>query len=356
MGYSYAQLEGFWINAGGPPSLAPAMAAVAMAESGGGNVIQQGQPYSTTGWGLWQITPGNSESQCGTDAALLNPATNACAAVAKYNSQGTGAWTTYTSGKYRGFLQLGVTPDLSVSAKTTAPSGGGGGGGSGAPTDPLKACFWGITVPTTAGFVESLVTFGLAGGQTNQLCFITKGQVKAITSAVAIGTGAAFFGFGMVMLAAYGYDHSGARQAVNRTARTIGIGTSLLAGQPEVAAGLAATGRGGRGRRRQPRTVGLGSGARPPRPSTNGATPRVTSRGETREIERQFSEMQRQMGPIGPRGGVASRRRERSRPGVTGPPASPYGTPPGEQERRRREGFGNGERISTPRQRAGRPI
>src|SRR5215469_3859368 len=54
-GYSYSQLEGFWTGAGGSAITAPIAAAIAMAESGGSNVIQQGQPYSTTGWGLWQI-------------------------------------------------------------------------------------------------------------------------------------------------------------------------------------------------------------------------------------------------------------------------------------------------------------
>lgn len=121
MAYSFAQLEQFAIQGGFPSSLAPTMAAIAMAESSGNNVVQQGQPYSTTGWGLWQITPGNSVPQFGTDQALLNPVANAQAAFAKYKGQGLSAWTTYTSGAYLKFMQGNVTP---------ANDGSSGGGSS----------------------------------------------------------------------------------------------------------------------------------------------------------------------------------------------------------------------------------
>lgn len=126
MAYTYAQLEGYWINAGGPANVAPIAAAIALAESSGDNVIQQGEPYSTTGWGLWQITPGNSEPTIGVDNALLDPSVNAKAAVAKYQAAGDSfaPWTTYTSGRYVGELQQGVAPDLSAaSTPATLTSG-----------------------------------------------------------------------------------------------------------------------------------------------------------------------------------------------------------------------------------------
>lgn len=98
-------------------------------------VIQAGQPYATTGWGLWQITPGDSEPQIGVDAALFDPLTNAKAAVAKYDSQGLGAWTTYTSGAYKQFLQTAtpVSPGTTqaVNAAQTALNYAGGTGGNG---------------------------------------------------------------------------------------------------------------------------------------------------------------------------------------------------------------------------------
>lgn len=128
MAYSFAQLEQFAIQGGFPAALAPTMAAIAMAESSGNNVVQQGQPYSTTGWGLWQITPGNSVPQFGSDQALLNPVANAQAAHQKWVSQGLGAWTTYTSGAYKQFMQGNVTP--ANDGSTSADGGSGGGGGS----------------------------------------------------------------------------------------------------------------------------------------------------------------------------------------------------------------------------------
>src|SRR5689334_13705443 len=93
---SFARIEGYWIAAGGPASNAATAAAITGAESGSlpGN-IQPSQPYSTTGWGLWQITPGNSESAFCVDFRLLDPWNNAEAAVAKYRGAGNSfsPWT-----------------------------------------------------------------------------------------------------------------------------------------------------------------------------------------------------------------------------------------------------------------------
>jgi hypothetical protein len=105
-----AQIESWWTGAGGPGgSTAHIAAAITGAESGF-NVaaIQQGQPYATTGWGLWQITPGDSEPQAGIDNALLTGPSNAIAAVAKYHgSGGFSPWTTYESGAYEQFMDNG---------------------------------------------------------------------------------------------------------------------------------------------------------------------------------------------------------------------------------------------------------
>ena len=103
----FAQIEGYWVAAGGPSSQAATAAAITGAESGyKPGIIQAGQPYSTTGWGLWQITPGNSVSQFGQDYQLLDPWNNAEAAVAKYKAAGNSfkPWTTYNTGAYRSFL------------------------------------------------------------------------------------------------------------------------------------------------------------------------------------------------------------------------------------------------------------
>lgn len=152
---SFDQIEQVAIQGGFPPAVAPVMAAIALAESAGDSaVIQSGQPYATTGWGLWQITPGNSEPSAGVDQALLDPVQNARAAYAKYQSQGLGAWTTYRDGKYAQFLPGG---------SSAVPASLAGGGTSGSPgTEP------GGTY-SNGGFTSALgnVVNGISGGLFN---------------------------------------------------------------------------------------------------------------------------------------------------------------------------------------------
>jgi hypothetical protein len=119
---SYGQLEGLWTGAGGPAQYASLMAAIALAESGGRDVMQQGEPWARTGWGYWQITPGGPQ--------YLDPMTNARAAVSKFvAAHGPSPWTTYTSGAYRAFLHGGipaiggVTPEI-ARAIISGPDGG----------------------------------------------------------------------------------------------------------------------------------------------------------------------------------------------------------------------------------------
>lgn len=105
---SYSQAETLWVVAGGPSSEASVAAAIADAESTlNEKAVQQGEPYSGTGWGLWQITPGDSVPSVGVNDALLNGLTNARAAVYKYKQAGNSfsPWTTYTGGRYLDFLK-----------------------------------------------------------------------------------------------------------------------------------------------------------------------------------------------------------------------------------------------------------
>jgi hypothetical protein len=127
-----------WVAAGGPGGQYANIAqAITGAESARRpSAVQQGQPYQTTGWGLWQITPGNSVPSVGVNQALLIPMNNARAAVYKFHAaDGFSPWTTYESGAYRPFLMdKGGTlpPGLSLVANNTGkpehltPSGGGG--------------------------------------------------------------------------------------------------------------------------------------------------------------------------------------------------------------------------------------
>lgn len=95
---SWAQVAALALHAHFPPG--PAAVAVSITEPESGRIVnnvQQGQPYATTGWGLWQITPGNSEPQFGTDDQMLIGINNARAAHAKWSAAGGfSPWTTWS--------------------------------------------------------------------------------------------------------------------------------------------------------------------------------------------------------------------------------------------------------------------
>jgi hypothetical protein len=100
--YSFGQLKTLWVLAGGAPSLAPTMAAIALAESGG--LASAHNPSGASG--LWQIEiPVNAQYVPGGAANVYNPLANARGAVSIERAQGLAAWVTYSSGAYRQYLQ-----------------------------------------------------------------------------------------------------------------------------------------------------------------------------------------------------------------------------------------------------------
>lgn len=109
--YTYAQLEGLWIQAGGPRSLAPIAAAIALAESAGDptatNPDDNGGRQSS--YGLWQISNGTHSPPAPNWA---NPHVNAGLAVAKWKAAGNSfaPWGTYESGAYKQYLSNSTTP------------------------------------------------------------------------------------------------------------------------------------------------------------------------------------------------------------------------------------------------------
>jgi hypothetical protein len=158
----YAQIEGFWVDAGGPPgsdgsyTYPQVAAAITFCESSyEPGIIQPGEPYSTTGWGLWQITPGNSVAQYGTDYQILDPWNNAEAAVYKYDAAGGfSPWTTYVDGCYASHLQttgadkLVADPGEYVQINSAPP---------GTPTSPSADP--GSTYGPPLGVVENLLPY-----------------------------------------------------------------------------------------------------------------------------------------------------------------------------------------------------
>jgi hypothetical protein len=215
----------------------------------------------------------------------------------------------------------------SAAGAATATTGPGslipGGGSSAAVGGACQqaGCFIGFTVPSAAG-----ILFG--GGHQGCVCLMSKSQWKAISGAAAIAAGAALAGFGIVLLASAVGKSTGATAAVGKVAKTVGVGASLLAGQPEAAAGIegASLLKGGGGSSAKSTKSKSVPAPKAPEVPTAG-------RRESRQIERNYQSTVRQQGPIGPRGGnptstrIASQRR--STPGAR-PTTS-------EAQRRRRE-------------------
>jgi hypothetical protein len=115
--YTFAQLEGLWIQAGGPAAVAPIAAAIALAESSGNpQAINPTDNNGTqTSWGLWQISNGTHNMPV---ANILDPRVNAQQAVAKYKTSGWAPWGTYATGAYTKFLPKGY-----VAPSSTSPQG-----------------------------------------------------------------------------------------------------------------------------------------------------------------------------------------------------------------------------------------
>ena len=131
--------------------------------------IQPGQPYATTGWGLWQITPGNSEPQFGINNAMLNPLNNAKAGHAKYVSQGWSAWTTWVNGLNVPFLGDAGAAVNAVRGMSTAQllhllGAKGTPGGGGQPSAIPRDLDWSPEVKEGSAAVgqgaATLVTYG----------------------------------------------------------------------------------------------------------------------------------------------------------------------------------------------------
>jgi hypothetical protein len=198
--YSYAQLEGLWINAGGSKALAPIMAAIAMAESGGCSTALNPSGAS----GLWQILGAVNPAD---QPKLFDPAVNAKEATLKYSSQGLDAWVTYTSGAYKGFMSGSTTPDTNV------PGSGGSGGTLDSSTTPNPDCA--ITMPSIDLGVTSV-----GGG-----CLITYSTERAVISGMMLGVAGLIALAGIVILAAAAFQRvGGAEQIASVAGRVPGYG------------------------------------------------------------------------------------------------------------------------------------
>lgn len=193
---SYSQLEGLWIQAGGNPSMAPLMAAIADAESGGnpGSVNPNDNYGTQSSFGLWQISTGTHQPPA---PNWSDPLENAKLAVAKYKSQGLGAWGTYTSGAYLQYMQSGVTPSTAGVPTTGVASGDTAittSSTSSNPNDPNR-CILKIPIPLTNG-----------------ICVLHARQAQEIVGSLILVGGVVVAGAGLILLGGYGLESSFAKR------------------------------------------------------------------------------------------------------------------------------------------------
>lgn len=198
-GYTYAQLEGLWINAGGSAATAPVAAAIAEAESGGqpGAVNPTDNGGTQTSWGLWQISDGTHNQPV---PNILSPSVNASQAVAKYQASGWQPWGTYTSGAYKAFLSNSTSPDTTGLPTATGTSGS---------TSGAAACALGIPP----------VSFGI--GSTPEICLLPRSALRGVLGGLLLATAGVVGLAAAVILAASAFEHSGAASAVNSAAGKI---------------------------------------------------------------------------------------------------------------------------------------
>lgn len=236
--YTYAQLEGIWINNGGKKAMAPLMAAVAEVESGGCSTA-----YNASGaTGLWQIewplhrgiVPGATSRN-----ALFNPNTNAKAAIrlsGNVNSVAPGSpvydnWLEdEPPGAYKAFLKNSTTPDTNV------PGGSPGGGATTATTTAAvsnPACL--VQLPSVSAKVLGIGPS--VGGQ----CLLSKAEGRGMIGALLLASGAGILGLGVLVLVAYGLKSPKAGSVAGRALEAGGAAAAVL-GAPEVGAPLAASG------------------------------------------------------------------------------------------------------------------
>lgn len=184
--YTYAQLEGLWINNGGSSATAPIAAAIAEAESSGNADATSSNPDGGTNVGLWQLDTPGGVGAGNTVAQLQDPNTNASVAV-KGSSNGTnwGPWATFASGAYKAFLNAGTTPDTSV------PGGSGASSASTTASTTSADCllaFPGVSVPIA----------GSVGG----FCMLSKSEARAMIGALCLAAGGLAFVIGALVVAA----------------------------------------------------------------------------------------------------------------------------------------------------------
>jgi Lysozyme like domain len=204
--YTYSELEGLWINAGGSAATAPIAAAIAEAESAGQAAVTSVNPDGGTNVGLWQLdTKGVGSGYTATQ--LSDPTLNAAVAV-KGSANGTdwADWATYVSGAYKPFLDNATTP-------TT----------TGLPSPTTTAATLTSSTSTTAGCLISVPSVDLYITSVGGGCLITASQARALIGGLVIAAAGLIMIPGLLILAAAGAVDTIAAGPVNRAAGAVGL-------------------------------------------------------------------------------------------------------------------------------------
>jgi len=235
--FTYAQLEGLWIQAGGNPQSAAVAAAVAMAESGGNSQATDNDSNGSVDRGLWQI---NSIHGAQSTYDVMG---NARAAVAiSNNGSNWSPWVTYNTGAYRKYLQSGIAPDMSVPINATNAAAN-----TGQPQQAETMSIWGdVTGIAKCIAMPALCvadkTQGAASGYAGKLVLGIIGMVlnpliQIVAGILGITAGASFMIIGIYLMI---MDTQTGRKATGLGLTAAGAAT----GQPELMAAGGAT-RGG---------------------------------------------------------------------------------------------------------------
>lgn len=248
--FTFAQLEGLWIQAGGDPRYAGIAAAVAMAESGGDSQALGHNPGSTD-VGLWQINgPG------GGDLKFLDPLTNVKEAIRQsHNGVDWRPWcTAYSDGacgtKGGGYslsnspagTQLrkygaNVPPNFSpVSGAPTNPGSGGSGGVHSSYN--AQTCAWGIDLGTFST-PQSFFGFKIPAVSAKAgFCILSKTQVRALLGGMLIGAGTmvGLWGVGVLVTFAFRKNVMHQLSAVTSSVPVAGKAGTKIAGKTSASA------------------------------------------------------------------------------------------------------------------------
>lgn len=212
---TFQQIEQLWTSNGGSPTLAPVMAAIALAESGGRTDAVNNNPgtgdYSV---GLFQINYyggllQSRSSRFGTPQQLAaDPNAQARAAITLAGPTGAGLsnWTTYTSGAYKGPLSAhtsGLTGDslgkIQLISTTSQEE-------LGPPSQPFGPNVGPSTLPPQEGCLIPAISLPV-GGSIGGDCLMQRSTARRIVGAAAL------VGGGVLMLIGIGFVSRTARRA-----------------------------------------------------------------------------------------------------------------------------------------------